>query len=859
MAVKRISYSRRELRSSRPARTFSGRNLDEIAFPLGGIGTGSVALGGNGSLRDWEIFNRPNKGQSLHGAFFALWVKPQGKPAVARVLKGPEGGSYAGQSGVDRSRGAGLAHFRSCRFTGRMPFARVELSDPTVPVEVALEAFNPFIPLNDKDSGLPVAIFLYQLTNRAKVPVKATLSANLPNVIGLPECEENVNEFASEGGARGLRMSSRKHEPASPRFGTMALATPWRRVSYLTRWPAGHGFDQLNRFWQSFRETGKFAEGKETAAGGRGAPIGALGLHVSLRPGETATLPVVIAWHFPNFEKYWGQESERPVWKNYYATLWEDAWGAASYAIRNLKRLEGESRAFEEAVFESSLPGAVVDAIASQASILKTTTCLRLSDGTFYGFEGGTDKSGCCEGTCTHVWNYAQSQAYLFPALERSAREADYRYNLSEDGHMNFRIGLPLGEKRGRFHAAADGQLGGILKAYRDWMISGEEGYLRRIWPAMKEALAYAWREWDKDRDGVMEGIQHNTYDIEFWGPNTMLGSFYLGALRAAEELARHLGEEEQAEEYRRLFASGRAWMDEHLFNGEWYEQQVNPAAKPPGDGPQGDENQRGEPIFQYGPGCLSDQLIGQWYAHMLGLGYLFDPARVKKAMASIFKHNWREEFFSHDNPQRIYALEGEKGLLLCSWPRGGRPASPFFYSDEVWTGIEYQVASHLIYEGMVDEGLAIVKGVRDRHDGSRRNPWNEFECGHHYARAMSSYSLLLALSGFHYWAPEQRLGFAPRLKEKDFACFWCVGSGWGRYQQRLAGGKATASLSVAQGSLTLRRLELPGLLRRASRVSAAIGGRAVKVKLLMEGAVEFSPAVRVGAGRCLKLTARRG
>jgi len=864
MSTKPLPYSREDLAKVGPPRTFRGRELEHIAFPLGGIGTGCVSLAGNGSLRDWEIFNRPSKGRQLPGTFFALWVKPQGRTAAARVLKGPGILSLVGSGvGGDRFTGGGLAHFRNCAFTGRMPFATVAMDEPGFPIRVSLEAFNPFIPLNEKDSSIPCAIFLYTLRNVTRTPVDVTLDANLLNAVGTPEMGKNINEYVAAPGARGLKMTSRKHEPDSPRFGSMALATPWRNVTYLTAWPGDFGLTELNRFWESFRKSGRLANSGDVTPSGDGeSRIGAIALHARLKPGGSVTLPIVIAWHFPNYQKQadWGEESgaSQPVWRNYYATLWDDAWDVARYTVRNLKRLESDSRAFQEALFASSLPAAVIDAVASQATILKTTTCLRLTDGTFWGFEGCNDQSGCCPGTCTHVWNYAQALAYLFPSLERGARAADYRYDISDDGHMTFRMPLPLGTPGGRsYHAAADGQHGGILRAYREWLISGDDGFLREAWPGMKKAMAYTWRYWDADRDGVMEGVQHNTYDIEFWGPNSMLGSYYLAALRAMEEIARRFGETDKADEYRRLFDSGRTWVDSHLFNGEFYEQQVKPDAPRDSHGPESPVGEKGEPLYQYGAGCLSDQVIGEWYAAMLGLGPVLDPEHVRKALASIFKHNWREEFFSHDNPQRIYVVDDEKGLILCSWPRGNRPRDPFFFSDEVWTGIEYQVASHLIYEGMVDEGLAIVKGVRDRHDGARRNPWDEIECGHHYARAMASYAVLLALSGFRYSAPDQIVGFDPRISAGDFNCFWSVGSGWGTYRQIVRPSRGTAEIAPVKGSLIIKRLELPGVLQGRGRVTAQLGGRMLPA--VADGmAVDLARSVRLNTGGKLVLTASR-
>jgi len=294
--------------------------------------------------------------------------------------------------------------------------------------------------------------------------------------------------------------------------------------------------------------------------------------------------------------------------------------------------------------------------------------------------------------------------------------------------------------------------MGSVLKLYREWQISGDEPFLRRLWPRAKAALEYAWTSWDKDRDGVMEGEQHNTYDIEFYGPNTMMGTLYLGALKAGAAMAEAMGDREDAAVYRRLFESGRT-KHEMLWNGEYYVQrvpsvqEVQPLLSASDEPWHANAVVDGQLRYQYGAGCLSDQLLGQWLSTVVGLGHVLAPEHVGTALQSIYRHNFRHDFYDHPNAQRLYALGDEKGLVLCSWPRGERPALPFVYADEVWTGIEYQVAAHLVYEGHVAEGLAVVRGVRDRYDGRRRNPWNEVECGSHYARALASWSVLLALS----------------------------------------------------------------------------------------------------------------
>ena len=851
------AYTNRELcRIGRP-RAYRGRKLDQIAFPIGGIGTGSVSLSGQGQLVDWEILNRPAKGSVLPNSFFMICARAAGGRPDCRVMQATPPPPYTGGNwitpgnvgfGIPRDQAPGLPHLRSCCFRGEYPFAQIDFADPSFPLDVSLEAFNPLIPLNDRDSSIPVAIFLVTLRNPGRRKVEATLCADLFNAVGRAAgggLGQNLNEFREDDALAGLMMTSAKYPPGSPSFGSMALATTWNDITVRTRWLRAGWFDSLQNFWDTFALAGRLNDDRSAdPSADNQSDTGAIALHASLKPGEQVRLPVLIAWHFPNYMKNWGGgDGARPQWRNYYATQFADAWDVARYTASNLERLEAQTRRYREALFGSTLPPYVIDAVSSQVSTLKTTTCLRLEDGTFYGFEGCSGGAGCCEGSCTHVWNYQQALAWLFPALERSMRTADYRHNLQDQGKMCFRTQLPLGAPAWDFHAAGDGQMGGIIKVYRDWQISGDDAWLASIWPQVKQALEYAWVDWDPNKDGVMEGMQHNTYDIEFHGPNPLVGIFYLSALRAGEQMARYLGEADKAEEYRAVFDSGSRLLDKMLFNGEYCVQPLDLAT---------------EPKYQVGKGCLSDQMLGQWMASLCGLGHVLPEKHVKKTLQSIFRHNWRPELYDHANCQRVYALGDEKGLLLCTWPRGGRPEFPFPYCDEVWTGIEYQVASHLILEGMLDEGLSIVKGARERHDGERRNPWNEFECGSHYARAMSSWGLLLALSGFRYSGVDKAIGFAPKLSAQEFRTFWSCGTGWGSYAQRIARSGMTAELAVLYGELAIKQLCLSGGTRRG--VEAALDGQPVPAALAWEGrelAVHFAEEVTVCEGQALTVKLR--
>lgn len=788
--------------------------------------------------------------------FPAIYTRTESGETVVRVLESQLQPPFVEAGGLQPHEVPGLPRLHNAIFSGSYPFARVEFRDSHLPLNVELTAFNPMIPLNEKDSAIPCAVLRYKLTNNKKERVDATICWNLQNACGNdglmqpirhhPNYGKQKNDFIDEGEWRGIRLTQEKHPEDDPRFGSMAIVTTHEKVTYQEAWTRNKWWDDAQRWWDDFKTDGKLDDnGFHDRSDDITSDIASLGLMVSLEPGESAELPFTITWYFPNRVNYWNTEEEvkGAHLRNRYGDLWKDAWDVAGYVVENLDRLEEETRRFTDTLYNSTLPSVALDAAGANMSIMRTQTALWLDDDRFYAFEGCGDDNGCCPMNCTHVWNYEQAVAYLYPRLERTMRLTDFTQNIYEDGKMAFRTHLPLGKHLWKWFGAADGQMGCILKYYREWLISGDMEFLKLIYPAAKQAMGFVWTEWDKDQDGVMEDIQHNTYDIEFKGPNTMMGTLYLGALKAMERIATILDDEEYAAKCRELFEKGSEKHVEMLWNGEYFIQDVDLATAP---------------RYQYGTGCLSDQLLGQWFAMVVDLGYVLPEEKVHTTLQSIFRYNWKPDLSTHDSVQRVYALNDEAGLLLCTWPHDGRPDYPFTYADEVWTGIEYQVAAHLIYEGMLEEGLAIVKGVRDRHDGIARNPWDEFECGHHYARAMSSWSLITALSGFHYNAAEKYVAFGPKVNASDFHCFYSTGSGWGTFSQSLMGHALVADIAVSYGEQELQKIRLditPDNL--CENVCVKHNGDSIEARLerLDDSVlVTLDEAVKIGVGESLEV-----
>lgn len=909
-------------------RVYQGEALRYIGMPVGGIGAGQLYLGGDGRLLHWDLFNRH------------IDTGPGSTRYAPHVPEQPVAQGFAlrladGDDTITRTLDA--TGFADVRFTGEYPIGRIEYRDPALPVEVALEAFSPFIPLNAEDSALPATVMRFSLTNTSDRPVEATLAGWLANAVCRddPPAGQWRHRVTSEGGLTFAQLSFEPKEPEAiteprstivladfeqddygqwqiegeafgtgPASGTLPhqqhvsgfegnqlvnsfvggddptgkLTSPpftieRHFINFLigggydpdgvgirlfidgktVRSATGHDREQLR--WATWdveefagrqahleifddrggpwghinidqieladepkvgpaqvRERGDFGtmglgllgagEGVSAfpvlpedepmaalLAGDASRPAGeesdtaptagrqcGLGRPLTLPPGEAREVTFVVAWHFPNHQRG----------GRFYANRFEDAHAAAKHVADHFDRLAGQTRLWHDTYYESSLPAWLTSRLHMPISTLATSTCQWWKNGRFWAWEG----VGCCAGTCTHVWNYEQAMARLFPQLEQSVRQMqDFGEGFQPDSGL---VGF-----RGESHLAyaADGQAGTILKAYREHLMAPDDGFLKSCWPSVRLALQFLFAQ-DANVDGIIENRQHNTYDIDFYGANTFVGSLYLAALRAAERMAEQMGDADTAETCRQAFEQGSAYSMQHLFNGEYFIQRVHLGH---------------HPFHQYGDGCLSDQLFGQNWAHQLGLGHLYPPDAVRSGIESVWRYNWAPDVAPQNAqhpPERVFAEPGEPGLFICTWPNSEHPGDRGVrYRDEVWSGIEYEVAAGLIYEGLVTEGLAVVKAIDERYDAARRNPWNEIECGDHYARAMASWGVLLALSGFEYDGPAGRLAMAPRLTPDNFRCAFTAAEGWGTLQQRRDDGGQTNTITIRWGRLRLGEL----------------------------------------------------
>ena len=821
-----------------------------VAMPLGGIGTGNVSICADGGLRQWQLHHLGNHRGDLPFSFFAVRVSQWEPPYDAvRVLQAPPASGTSTPLVTDNQvphwqrellvRHRGVA---GTRFRATYPVAEIDYDDD-LPVRISLESFTPMVPLDVETSSLPVAMFTFTITNISDIHAHGWLGIGMQNPLGIdgslapdgvraPGYGGNVNRVvrAAVGDQRWthLVMENPSLDERHPGAGQVVVSADAPITTVLPHWSAPEQFLDFLRQRQPFgphewadvpadaadpQPTGSWAQAGPSPEGSTWN--GGLAAQFDVEPGQTTQVRVSLAWRLPNryvnFTQFGGVRPVRDLasqWLgNHYATRFPDAVGVAEHVQQRWHELRDATLGWTQTLQESGLRPDEVEHLAAQAAIVRSPTFFRVASGELYGFEGvqgasttmwSGDIGGSCPLNCTHVFAYAQGLAALWPELDRNMRETELDVMQAPQGFIPHRVILPtsLGQLwdrpiGGPEEPALDGMLASVLKVYQQVKGGVGQDWLHRYWPKVVLLLDHVARKWDPERTGMLHGIQPSTHDIDLAGLNTFMGTYWLAALRAGEELARTMGDETRATDWRDRFETGSRAYDEALFTGEYYRQLLEP----------------GDPeAFQWRDGCLSDQLIGQWWAHVLDLGYLFPQEHVRTALAAVVRHNLKRGFEGFEHPYRPYADGADPGLLRCSWPTGGRPEIPTRYCDEVWTGIEYQVAAHCEIEGLREDSRAILSGLWARYDGRRRNPYNEIECGDHYVRALSGWSVLAARSGARWDARTGTLTLARPTAGTSWPLL--LGSGWGSVRSGDDGG---LSLSCTYGAFAVDRLVLDG------------------------------------------------
>ena len=714
-------------------KTYEGEALRRVKMPIGGIGTGTVSLSGRGSLVDWELDNRPAKGHVPSSGnwapHFAIRCVTEDGRTVARLLEGPlRPEEFEGASGCP-VKNQGFPRFGKAVFKAAYPLAQVELSDPEVPVSVRLEAMNPLVPGDASASGIPAALFRWIVGNPTGRPVRVSVAGT----VVVPGKEGNELVLETDAAAGAVTSADVVRENV------------WNVA--------------LDAYWRRFCAEGTVGDSPDN--GLKRAPVRQKCVSVEIAPQTQKAIPFVVAWRCPDRFAWPGRTdstNRADIVGNFYATEYASADAAARRLLEGLSGLEARTVRFVEGVLASKAPDVVKEAALANVSTLRTETCFRTADGHFYAWEGCFDDCGSCYGSCTHVWGYEHALVDLWPELARDMLELQFGTVMHPvSGRIAARVALPLSRwealrAKDNELAAADGQMQCIVKAYEYWFRTGDGGWMRTWYPSVRTALAFCWRKggWDADADGVMDGCQHNTMDVEYYGPNPQMQFLYLAALEAVARMAEAADDAATAVKCRGLSAAGRKWTEDNLFNGAYYEQVVRPpadvAAILPGLRHEsfGARNPA-DPDYQLGRGCLIDQLLGDYAARLAGLGPVADETHARTALATVLAKCRKTADDDGFNPMRGFALKGEESIRMAWYPEGAMPRSPFPYYAETMTGFEYVVAALQALYGDHAGAERTVRNIRARYDGVKRNPFDEAECGHHYARALAAWSILKA------------------------------------------------------------------------------------------------------------------
>ena len=736
-------------------KTYEGENLRRVKMPIGGIGTGTISLAGRGALVDWEIRNAPAKGftPSKYYVGSGFWLRtedPDGR-VTARLLEGPlDTIHYEGAKG-SAVPNHGFPRFGSCRFKTAYPLAQVELSDPSVPVGATLEAMNPLVAEDAEASGIPAALLRWKLVNTTSRPLKVSVLG----IVFDPMSGERLHEGVSTNGMRGVWSRSKDDSPVDSTVGEVALMVPASAGDVsVAETIVDHGWRaKMGPYWKRFVATGQAEDVADPLFTER-IPAVAVAVSLTLEANETRRVPFFVGWRFPHREAWPDGKSkpgpfaaERDV-GNHYAKVHPSAPVAVRALMDRQEELEAKTVDFVRGILASSAPDVVKEAALFNLSTFRTETCFRTADGHFYGWEGIQDEAGSCYGSCTHVWGYEHALVDLWPELARDMLDTQFGPSQDERGHMSFRVGLPIGVKPRMTIACADGQMQCIIKAYEYWKKRRADAWLRERYACIRRALAFCWTPggWDADKDGVMEGCQHNTMDVEYYGPNPQMQFLYLGAIKALEAMAEATGDNETARTCAGLYANGSAWTEKNLFNGSYYEQAVVPPKGPVSpDLTYGNAKDLSDPDFQIAAGCLIDQLLGDYATRHVGLGPVVDERHADVTLDTILARNASTSIGPFFNLGRTYAYPDEPALKMAWYPEGRMPRKPFPYYGENMTGFEYVVAASLAQRGRLAEAEKVVRDIRSRYDGKKRNPFDEAECGHHYVRALAAWTVYKA------------------------------------------------------------------------------------------------------------------
>jgi uncharacterized protein (DUF608 family) len=865
--------------------------LHANGIPLGGIGTGSVEIWPDGYFHEWQIFNvgswaprQPGRGAKKQpsmdpaGLTFFLRVKDEEKGVITRRL-----GIRADQH--DLYSLAWLHSVQGIEFDARFPVVHLKYADATLPVDVSSKMLSPFFPHDSRASGTPGFYASFTVTNKSSSRVDVSLMGILANPLAVDlKNRKRVNTISKSGDATILTMRTNATKGFAATHGSLALSASGGEVSWIaadfeqyfkvlrlgrenTHVSALHQWRLTGRLWNlgdgaanpahlaKFFPKGKSEAQKRKLLGElvkysfardlieRYSEVGvdlsradetavdkilmqftefffnqvisrrtqaswghgALCSSCTLEPGESKDVTFVLSWHFPN---HFSQKGD--LIGHAYDNWFHDAEAVNKYLIENGESLVSKTEAFSSAMFDTSLPSQLAEAWAGQLTTIPKCTWW-VKNGDFGVWEG----LGCCGFHTTDItYQGSFNLLALFPDLQLRQMLMGARFQ-REDGRIPHFFTPDLSHVDHGFDRV-DMNPQFVLLVCRDYLWTGDMTYLKEAWPHVVRAMDNS-QLLDGDGDGLPDhDTRRNTYDgWNFFGTPSYIASLWIAALRAAARMAHDLGDKANGDKWDALLAKAAPAFVEKLWNGEYFSLFV-------------DKDKRDDM-------CMTDQLSGEWFSRLIGIGNSIPADRVKAALAAVFKYNFSVE----------------SGLVNASYPAGKKRSFPAHYNGQAlapWTGVEYAIGSMMIDHGMPREGIAVVDAIHDRYLYAGRF-WNHVECGDHYYRAMSSWAVLLAATGFKVDAPRCSMRIAPCVTG-DVRGPWISSNAWGTFAWK--GSKLT--VDCQSGKHVLAELLLD---RKPASTSASVGGKAVKIKVTPgdDGVhVAFEAPVELAAGSSIVL-----
>jgi uncharacterized protein (DUF608 family) len=821
----------------------SRNELQYIGMPVGGINAGTVYLGGDGRMWLWDIFNSNQEGIDPREIDWSTDLH------VGKKVRSRDGAAYVAPAKDIRPLEQGFAFkithqgitvikrmlaadWDDIVFEATYPMARITYIDHKLPVQIVAEVFSPFIPLDELNSGLPATIYSFSIKNNSAATVQVQITGWLENKTGIRTAgkgEERINTASHKNNVSEVICSiESKTDPdqlaTQPDYGTLSIAA-FNKDSIAIA--------SLN---PENNETLFVSSSVNIATAGVDKKlIGAVCSSFAVLSNQTVKADFVLAWHFANLTL-----DAIPDAGRFYNTLFKNAAEVTAYIQHNFIKLSGQTRLWKETFYDSTLPYWFLERTFLNIGCLATTTSHRMESGRYYAWEG----VGCCEGTCTHVWQYAQASGRIFPHMEKDTRErVDLGLSLQKDGSMWYRC-------EAHKVPAVDGQAGTILRFYREHQMSTDSTFLQQNWKKIKTTILYLMKL-DKNTDGMEDTPLMNTLDAEWDGEIAWIVGLCIAAVKAGELMAIEMNDESFAKRCAAYVEAGKKNMEEKLFNGEYFIHR-----------PDADKGRKN--LGSYNT-CHIDQVYGQSWAFQAGIGRVLDKEKTVSALKSLWKYNFTPDvgpYLKDKVKWRPYALPGEGGMIMNTNPKneanayGENVSWQIGYFHECMSGFEHQVAAHMMAEGMIDEALVLTKTIHDRYHAAKRNPFNEIECSDHYARSMASYGTFITACGFEYHGPKGYIKFAPKITPENFKAPFTSAAGWGAYEQKQGSTAMEAKLHVKYGSLQLQTIRLETNLK-ATKVMVQSGAKNISCNYQQDGqqiTITLSTQTVLNEGKQLKI-----